>query len=201
MDHSEKVLVMRVFIAVLFLIFSFQSWTKASDISDFEIEGMSIGDKIFQFIKKSDIIDNGNYNPDSKFFEVEYRGMLSVYDHLTLHIIRNDPSYLIHAIRGINIVENKNKCLNLKKKIVKEMKKVFADKEFYEGSQNHYYYKDSMQYVSQFYLGKKNTIKSDLARVECVIMGKKDIEKNKNIPNTLEVIIYTEEFALWLESL
>ena len=82
------------FLLILVLIFSLQSWTKADDISDFEIEGMSIGDKIFQFIKKSDIIDNGNYNPDSKFFEVEYKGMLSAYDHLTLHIIRNDPSYL-----------------------------------------------------------------------------------------------------------
>jgi len=34
---------MRVFISVLVLIFSFQSWTKADDISEFEIEGMSIG--------------------------------------------------------------------------------------------------------------------------------------------------------------
>ena len=37
---------MRVFIAVLVLILSFQSWTKADDISDFEVEGMSIGDSL-----------------------------------------------------------------------------------------------------------------------------------------------------------
>ena len=50
--HSEKVLVMRVFIAVLVLIFSFQSWTKADDIRDFEIEGMSIGDSLLDYHSK-----------------------------------------------------------------------------------------------------------------------------------------------------
>jgi len=41
--HSEKVLSMRILIAVLVLIFSLQSLIKADDISDFQIEGMSIG--------------------------------------------------------------------------------------------------------------------------------------------------------------
>ena len=35
---------MRIFLSILILIFSFQSWTKADDIRDFEIEGISIGD-------------------------------------------------------------------------------------------------------------------------------------------------------------
>ena len=42
---------MRVFIAVLVLIFSLQSWTKANDISDFEIEGMSIGDSLVRLFQ------------------------------------------------------------------------------------------------------------------------------------------------------
>ena len=37
---------------VLILIFNFQSWTKANDISEFEIEGMSIGDSALDFIEK-----------------------------------------------------------------------------------------------------------------------------------------------------
>ena len=48
---------MRVFIIVLVLIFSLQSWTKADDISDFEIEGMSIGDSLLKkFSKLSPIL-------------------------------------------------------------------------------------------------------------------------------------------------
>ena len=58
--HSEKVLFMRVFIAVLVLIFSLQSWTKADDISDFEIEGISIGDSALDFFSESEIKKNSS---------------------------------------------------------------------------------------------------------------------------------------------
>ena len=43
---------MRVFLSFLILIFSFQSWTKADDIRDFEIEGMSLGDSALNFLVK-----------------------------------------------------------------------------------------------------------------------------------------------------
>ena len=46
---------MRVFLAVLFLIFSLQSWTKADDISDFQIEGMSIGDSALDYFSEKEI--------------------------------------------------------------------------------------------------------------------------------------------------
>ena len=49
---------MRVFIAVLVLIFSFQSWTKADDISDFQIEGMSVGDSALEYYSESKIKAN-----------------------------------------------------------------------------------------------------------------------------------------------
>ena len=67
---------MRVFIAVLVLIFSFQSWTKADDIRDFEIEGMSIGDSLLDYfseeeIKRSERYDNTNTNWKSdKMFQL-----------------------------------------------------------------------------------------------------------------------------------
>ena len=49
---------MRVFIAVLVLIFSLQSWTKAEDISELEIEGISIGDSLLDYFDKSIILNN-----------------------------------------------------------------------------------------------------------------------------------------------
>ena len=65
--HSEKVLVMRVFIAVLVLIFSLQSWTRAEDITDIEIEGMSIGDSLLNFFSEEEItIKNKKYHYSSK---------------------------------------------------------------------------------------------------------------------------------------
>ena len=49
---------MRVFIAVLVFIFSFQSWTKADDISNFQIEGMSLGDSLLDYMSEDEIKKN-----------------------------------------------------------------------------------------------------------------------------------------------
>ena len=43
---------MRVLIIILVLVFSLQSWSKADDISDFEIEGMSVGDSLLDHFTK-----------------------------------------------------------------------------------------------------------------------------------------------------
>ena len=51
-------LVMRIFLSALILIFSFQSWSAADDIRDFEIEGISVGDSLLKFINEDDILSN-----------------------------------------------------------------------------------------------------------------------------------------------
>ena len=55
MRLSEKVLNMRVFLVVLLLIFTLKSWSKADDIRDFQIEGISIGDSALDYFPKSEI--------------------------------------------------------------------------------------------------------------------------------------------------
>ena len=65
---------MRVFITVIILIFSFQSWTKADDISEFEIEGMSVGDSALDYFSKKEI-KNGVitfYTGSKDFFELSF---------------------------------------------------------------------------------------------------------------------------------
>ena len=62
----KKVLFMRVFIIVLILTSSLQSWTKADDIKDFQIEGMSIGDSLIEYFSKKDIQNEKIQNKISK---------------------------------------------------------------------------------------------------------------------------------------
>ena len=49
---------MKIILSVLILIFGLQSWSKANDISDFEIEGMSIGDSLLNYFSKVQIETN-----------------------------------------------------------------------------------------------------------------------------------------------
>jgi len=103
---------MRVFIAVLVLIFSLQSWTKAEDISDFEIEGMSIGDSLLdhysrQEINKSEIY----YYPGSnKFFIISFDIDSPNYDVIQF-ALKNDKKYIIYGLSGKLLYNNNfEKC-------------------------------------------------------------------------------------------
>ena len=46
---------MRVFFLILIFLFSLQPWTKAADISEFEIEGMSLGDSALNYFNEKEL--------------------------------------------------------------------------------------------------------------------------------------------------
>ena len=46
---------MKIFLTVLIIIFSFQPLTKADDIGDFEIEGISVNISALDFMSKNEI--------------------------------------------------------------------------------------------------------------------------------------------------
>ncbi len=60
---------MKVFIAVLVLILSLQSLTKADDIRDFQIERMSIGDSLLDYFAKEVILERMKTDYASKKFK------------------------------------------------------------------------------------------------------------------------------------
>ena len=112
---------MRVFIIVLVLIFGFQSWTKADDIRDLEIEGMSIGDSLLDYYSEEEIKQTyaGIY-PNKKFFQtdIKYSSKFETYQSVQFHTKRNDDRYIIHALSGEIVFDNIDDCLLRKKEIV-----------------------------------------------------------------------------------
>jgi hypothetical protein len=192
---------MKRLLLILILTFSFQSLSKADDIRDFEIEGFSLGDNLINYMTKKEIINNdeGHYPKNSKFFEVNYTGTKNQYDHILFHVKRKDNNFKIYYIRAVNTVDNKSECTKIKTVIANELKELFPNTYFQEGSQKHYFYKNSTQYISQFSF-KIDANQSDHARVECMIFSDKDKKIHGNFPSTLEVIISTEEFNKWLDA-
>ena len=180
------------------LLFTLQTPSQADGIRDFQIEGMSIGDSLLDYMSEDEIINNDLkiYQNNSKFLVIDFNGKKNIYDYIYLYVKRNDKKYIIYTIRAMNIVDNKNQCLKIKNEIVMDMKPLFKNADFLEGSQKHFVYKDSMQYISQFSFGDDARV-SDHARVECLILGKKD---KKNYGHSLEVIVQSAEFGQWLET-
>ena len=126
--------------------------------------------------------------------------LLKLWDDYNLCKKRNDDNFKIYLIRGMNIVKNKKDCLKIKETIAEDLKELFPKFYFLEGSQKHYYYKNSTQYISQFSL-TSDANKSDHVRVECMIIDDKDKKIHGELVSTLEVIIASKEFNLWLASL
>ena len=119
--HNGKVFVMRVFIAVLILVFSLQSLSKADDIRDFQIEGISIGDSLLDYFSEEEIkkMSKVIYPKSTKYIKLEYSNStkFDTYESVTFHVKENDKRFIIHTINGVIFFENElTKCLNKKKK-------------------------------------------------------------------------------------
>jgi len=131
---------MRVFIAIIVLIFSLQSWTKADDIKDFEIEGMSIGDSLLNFFSEDEIKKTFLYKSNEYYSFSSTKYSSENYDGIQFHVKNNDKTFTITAIEGVKLFQNNiNECIRLKKTIVNELSSLFIDAKKIDDSGNHVY--------------------------------------------------------------
>jgi len=119
---------MRIFIAVIVLIFSLQSWTKADDISDFQIEGMSIGDSLLDYMSEEEIKESVGYiYPDKKFTVTKYKKFTELYSGGVIVEYRSkDKTYKIYGIVGIIFFNNNiESCYKKQDEIEKYISSMF----------------------------------------------------------------------------
>ena len=108
-----------------------QSFTKAEDINEFEIEGISIGDSLLSHFSEKEIIEGLNYDYyDSKtFIKVEFWNFTpDKYEIISAHVKNNDKDYLVYELSG-NIIykDNINDCYLQQKEIINELSKTFPN--------------------------------------------------------------------------
>ena len=122
---------MKIFISVLVLIFSIQSWAKADDIKDFQIEGMSIGDSLLNYFSEGEIKKNinSNYYKNNKFTSTEfYDDKFKTYESVEINFLTSDKEYTIEGISGAFLCGNDfSKCKNLEKKIKVDISNQFKN--------------------------------------------------------------------------
>jgi len=123
---------MRRLLAYLFIVlglgltFSFQSLSKADDIKDFEIEGMSIGDSLLDYFSKSEINNNNlKYYNDEKFITIGFdkHPLIKKYDWIEISYKKNDQSFSISSLNGVLRYDHEyDNCLKKKETINNELK-------------------------------------------------------------------------------
>ena len=189
---------MKLFIAVLVLIFSLQSWTKADDIRDFQIEGISIGDSLLDHFSENEIKKSLNdklaYPASDKFSQIDPFKEFINYEHISINIKKDDKKYIIHQIKGTLYYNNKIKeCFNKKEKIVNEVSAIlesFKKEEYTSDFQKNA--GKSKAYITEFILNEGSI------RIWCSEWDKKH-EKTKNWEDSLNVDVSTNEYLNWLD--
>jgi len=190
---------MRVFVGVLVLIFSLQTWTRADDIRDFQIEGMSIGDSLLDFMPKEKIekLKMTDYPNSKKFSRVTtIFPNMEIYEDVMIQFKTKDKKYIIHAVDGGFYYNNNTikDCYKKKDKIVKDISKQFPNLKTKKKSSTHSYDNESL--VDSFYFYFEN---GGLIEVTCLDWTDK-VTNELNFVDNLSIRLFTEEFRTWLNT-
>ena len=195
---------MRIFLTVLVLIISIQSLTKADDIRDFEIEGMSIGDSLLDYfsvgeIKKriSNTIQYNEMIPGADeylmIFFLKNDANLKIYDDITFYFKKSDNKYLISSIgASINFNNRLNKCLKKKDEIKNDIES-FLNIKF--GKEQKKKFKNDASFLQgSNYIYESN----DTIQITCYKWSKKR-KKKENRNDQLFISLNDSNYTLWVD--
>ena len=122
---------MRIFLTVLIICFGIQSLTKANDIREFEIEGISIGESLLNHFSENEILEgiNPDYYDSKDFKKVEFWNFTPTeYEIISAHIKNNDKKYLVYELSGNIIYKNNiDDCYSQQKIIISELSTAFPN--------------------------------------------------------------------------
>jgi len=189
------------FFTVLILIFVLESISKADDIKDFQIEGISIGDSLLDYYSLNEITEsenNATYFPKSKKFKVIFFDAKNkeLYRKITFEIKRNDKNYIIYGVKGSKPM-SKNNCLKKKDEVVKQIKSILPNNSSRNYSNDYgKSYGNSIAYVDHF-----DTNDGGMIRVWCSVWDvNNQIVKNNLWKNTLDIGISSKELRYFIDN-
>lgn len=127
---------MRIFLLVLVLLCSLLSWTKADNISEFQMEGMSIGDSLYKHFSvektTSSKVDWYDDLEKNKFNSYAFSSNeFQTYDFVDLWVRSNDKDLKIDSMAGVlyfgdnKAVKDINDCYKTQKIIADELLVIF----------------------------------------------------------------------------
>ena len=192
---------MKRLLIILILTLSFQNWTKADDIRDFEIEGISIGDNALNFFSKDIIDSNTTFYPGNKeFFKSTIDQNNKQFNQVQMHIKIENGIYIIYAVAGIihfHRNDPKKKCIDKRSLIMKDIsatiinaKKSNEEKNIYKGD------KTGKSYAVSIFFDFKDD-QSEYIKIGCVFYGE-EFYKESNWPNHLRLSLTSSKYHYWL---
>ncbi|MDB9743720.1 hypothetical protein OAB09_04530 [Pelagibacteraceae bacterium] len=179
---------MKKLLAIIVLSLCFITSSQANDVSEFQIEGISVGDSLLDYMSEKDIIHKSSdkyfYKNDEYYYNFYPKlDFLKVYDSLQIIFKTNDPEYIVQGVQGVIRPININKCLNKIKEIKNEIDIILNHTGVYNKIE-HPLFKGSTVERYTYDLGN-----DQYAEVVCY-----DMNKKSNRVDSLYVIIYGQNF-------
>jgi len=183
---------------LIILILLFSSSVAAEDISDFQIEGMSIGDSLLNYFSEVEIYQNKRYYLEGKRdFYVVGSGHLNLktYDSVDIYLKTDDKKYLVHQIVAFIFFEkNFDKCHKKQKEIFDHIKMLLKSSEIVESGDTPHTYDVSG-------LSKRNyvsfIVNSDYLKIECLNWSQAIEKKHPGWTDNLSVSVLNGEINDW----
>jgi hypothetical protein len=174
---------------------------KADDIRDFEIEGMSIGDSLLDYMSKGEIKKKMNAETSFWYKTNAYVSILiksdnfKVYEEIGIVIEPTDNNFIMHSIEGtFNYNDNINECYKKQNIITSDLKDMFYDDAKFNTFTREYSADKSGKSTSKY---NDFVFPDDSAiRVICYDMNKDFIDPN----DQLYLAIVSKQFMKWLNN-
>jgi len=184
----------KTLVFLLLLIFSFQSLSKAEDIRDFQIEGMSIGDSLLDHFNE-EVIKNGiikHYYKSTKFLRVEFWEIKSEkFDVISAHVNANDNKYIVYEITGAILFEdNASECYSKQTEIIEDLSELFKNTKSFDSGKKLIPDDNKSSYHRFDYIFKKY----DSVDITCY-----NWSKDSGNTSHLAVAANSAEFNKWLQ--
>jgi len=121
------VLVMRILLSVIVLIFGIQSFSKADDIRDFELEGVSLYESALNHFSENelqkDTVDNYTSN---KYTTSNIYDGLDMYDYIQISYKTDDRKYIIQDISAAKNIKYKE-CLSQLEQVESDISSIYEN--------------------------------------------------------------------------
>ena len=187
---------------ICFFIFLFRIYiniSKAGNISDFQIGGLSLNDSLLNIFTEKEIkkAKRKTSFKSKKYSMYAFFGDYNPYDHLVIYTERKDKSYIIKSVAGfMNFEKNWEGCLKEQDSTSAEVQNLFsnAKKTVKEFAQPFDKTGNSIERDVIFALDSGEEIGS-----ACQKWGKKYKAQRKK-KDTIQVFMDTKEYAAWLRS-
>ena len=186
---------LQILVLSLFLI----TPSQADDISDFEIERMSVGDSALDHFSKSEIIDaTKTYYPKSKkYYTIHITVQSNNYDQISFGVKNNDDNYTILKISGDKYYEKNPKlCLKQLEEVSKDFDNQFGTSNKIKYTQKYEALDDGNSYAEVVDYNFNN---NSAIRLWCTFFTKDTLEKRDSF-NGFTVSLDSNEWLTWLNN-